>query len=224
MSTPIFDRRCSRPLTGLALTVLALALLAACATRIPAEDRASLRVAGASITVVAPDGFCVDPQSVDVTRAGGRVLFGDCGVLNGEATGALPISAVLTASVSAAPLPGDLSALGDFLTGPGRVTVGRGSPPEAITILDREEEEEVLFLKVEDAGTAPIPGTEPTFWRAFFETGDRLIFGTVTTFSNAPLSDTDQRDLLRVLAARTREANPPEPNEIAPPAEIPPPA
>ncbi|MEM9428196.1 MAG: hypothetical protein AAGA32_01705 [Pseudomonadota bacterium] len=213
MSTPIFDRTRSR-----SLTVLALALLAACATRIPAEDRAALRVAGASITVVAPDGFCVDPQSVDVTRAGGRVLFGDCALLSGEASDASPISAVMTASVSAAPLPGDLSALGDFLTGPGRVTVGRGSPPEAIAILDRRTEDDILFLKIEDAGSASVPGTEPTFWRAFFETGERLIFATVTTFSTAPLSDEVQQDLLRALARRTRDANPPEPDAIAPPA------
>ena len=198
------------------LALCAALLVAGCAVRVPAVDRADLRVAGTRVTVVAPDGFCVDPQSVDVTREGGFMLFGDCSVLNAEAVDGAPEIGVIAASISNAPVPGSLEELEAFLVdGPGIVTLGRSRQAEEISVLFSAISDGVLYVKVQDTGPSPIPGASPAFWRGFFETGDRLVFGTVTGFETAPISDQLSRALLQDLADRTRAANP---EAVAPPA------
>ena len=74
------DRRGRRLLARLVLTG-ALAAVVGCAARLDAPDRASLRVLGETVTVVAPEGLCIDPRSVDVGRAGGFAIVGDCAVV-----------------------------------------------------------------------------------------------------------------------------------------------
>ncbi|QHQ36867.1 hypothetical protein [Algicella marina] len=194
------------------LPVSLVLVLAACAVSIPATDRANLRVAGERLTVVAPGGFCVDPQSVDVTKAGGFLLFGDCAVLNAVAVEGDPISAVISANVGTDGVPGSLEALQAFLVdGPGVVTLGKSGDPEAVKVLESDIADGILFIKIEDTGPSPIPGASPVFWRGFFEAGGRLMFGTVNGFQRGGLSDAAARELLRELAGRTRAANaPPE--------------
>lgn len=199
---------------GWGLALVACLALGACAARVTASDRAELRVQGARVTVVAPEGFCVDPVSVDVNRAGGVLLFGDCLVLGGEAPlDEAPVSGVLAARVSTAPLPGTLTELGDFLTaGPGISTLGRSGTPGSVEVLERVERDGVLFLKIRDSGASPVPGASPVFWRGFFEAGDRLIFGTLTSFRRAEVPDGEAQSVLAELAARTRAANAPPPD------------
>ncbi|MEO0913754.1 MAG: hypothetical protein AAFY59_12315 [Pseudomonadota bacterium] len=187
---------------------LPLLLLAACAVREVAEDRAVLRVAGSPVTVVAPAGFCVDPQSVDVTRAGGRLLFGDCAVLNGVAAEGAPVAAVISASISEEGVPGSLADLRAFLVeGPGVVTLGRSGLPDQVRVRASAVRDGVLYIKIEDRGPSPIPGAAPVFWRGFFEAGERLVIGTVNGFGSG-LSDGASQRILKSLADGTRAANP----------------
>lgn len=222
---PISDQRPGRgprSLAGRIPVLIAAVGLAACAVSIPAADRADVRVAGSRVTVVAPPGFCVDPQSVDVTRAGGFILFGDCAVLNASAPTGAPLGAVVTASVANAGLPGTLEELEAFLTrSPARVTLGKSGEADKISVLGSSRRDGVLYVKVEDLGTQPVPGASPRFWRAMFEAGDRLVIGSITGFSPADLSDSVAQANLKALADATRAANRP-PAATAPAPPVPP--
>ena len=180
-------------------------LLAGCAVSLLAEDRVKVGVNGQDVIVAAPEGLCIDPRSVDVTRAGAFMLMGDCAVLGAE-SGRI-VNAVVTASVSTGGLPGSLEELRTFLTGPGVVTLGKSGELEMVSALSTRIVDDILYVEVRDEGAAPIPGTAEDFWRGFFEVSDRLIGVSVVRFEASPIPDGDARALIASLAAQTRAAN-----------------
>ena len=191
--------------TPISRAVLLLALLAGCAVSLLAEDRVKVDVNGREVVVAAPEGLCIDPRSVDVTRAGAFMLMGDCAVLGGR-TGR-QVNAVITASVSTGGLPGTMEDLRAFLTGPGVVTLGKSGEFDKVSTLATRVREDILFIKVRDEGKPPVPGSSRDFWRAFFEVRGRLVGGAVVGFDSAPVSDAEARGLLASMADRTRAAN-----------------
>ena len=183
-----------------------VALLSGCATSIPAPDRADLRIEGQVVSIVAPAGFCVDPQSVDVTKAGGFVLFSDC-ALTGAAGGTVS-TAVISASVAPTGLNGTLVELQKFLTTePGKITLGRSGDMQAITVVESRVVDDVLLIKVDDRGAQPIRGVSPEIWRGFFVAGGRAVTATVSGAAEGGTSDIHARRYLGQLAASTRAAN-----------------
>lgn len=201
MSTPI-SRAARAGVAGL------LGLLAACATSLPAADRAEVRVLGETVTIVAPAGLCVDPASLDVGRAGGYMLITGCDVLGATAPTAGPgLPGVLAVSVTSGDLPGSLADLETFLTGPGITTLGKSGQPNAISIRARSRTSDALYIKVRDTGPQPIPGASAEFWRVFFDAGPRLVSASLTGFADSSISDAQARAVLTELVARTRAAN-----------------
>lgn len=181
----------------------------ACATSLGGADRADLRVEGARITVVAPSGLCVDPQSLDVRRAGGFLLISDC-ALFAEAPGPVEgLNGVISVAISTGGLPESLEELEAFLTGPARVALGVSGRGEDVTILATRQRPDTLAIKVRDAGPLPVPGTSDTFWRILFPAGPRLVTAVLTPFEGAPLSDAAALGLLDDLVRNTQAANPP---------------
>ncbi|MSU89424.1 hypothetical protein GE300_07320 [Rhodobacteraceae bacterium 2CG4] len=201
MSTPICDPLRRGALAGL------VALLAACATSLPAPDRADVRVLGETVTIVAPQGLCVDPASLDVGRAGGFMLITDCAVIGEVAATGPGLPGVLTVSVTTGDLPGTLADLEAFVTGPGLLTLGKSGRPEAVSIRARSRTPEALFVKIRDTGPQPVPGAAPEFWRVFFDAGPRLVSASLTGFSDAALSDAQAQRVLSELVVRTLGAN-----------------
>ena len=182
--------------------------LAGCAATLPEPQTASLRVEGERIRIATPDGLCVDPRSLDVTREGGFLLLADC-VLFAEAPDRpVAFDGVMAVSVSTGGLPEDLGVLAELLKGPGRAVLGRSNDPDAISVLATRIEDEALFLKVRDAGAAMIPGAQRTGWRVFFPAGPRLVTAAVTGFEGADIPDARALGLLRELIAATQAANP----------------
>jgi len=201
MSTPI-----SKAVRAGALGLLGL--LAACATSLPAADRAEVRVLGETVTIVAPAGICVDPASLDVGRAGGYMLITGCDVLGATAPSAGPgLPGVLAVSVTTGDLPGTLADLETFVTGPGLVTLGKSGRPDAISIRTRSRTDDALFIKVRDTGPQPIPGAAPEFWRVFFDAGPRLVSASLTGFAGNTIGDTQAQQILSELVVRTLDAN-----------------
>jgi hypothetical protein len=192
-------------------SLLVLPLLAACAGNgvQEAPNRLALNVAGADVTVVAPQGLCFDPRSTDVNSRGAFLLVADCAVTgNGDADSAA-LAGVMTATVSNAGLPGTLDDLRGFLSSPGGLqTLGKSGEAGKVTILSSEIVDDTLLMKIEDTGTQPLPGAAPVFWRAFFESADRLIGLSMLTFSGAEASDADATAMLRAMAQATIAANP----------------
>jgi len=191
--------------TRICRTGVACLLLAGCAVSLLSEDRVEVGVNGQDVVVAAPDGLCIDPRSVDVTRAGAFMLMGDCAALGGESARA--VNAVVTASVSTGGLPGTLDDLQGFLTGPGVVTLSKSGELEKVSALTTRIVDDILFIKVRDEGRPAVPGATQEFWRGFFEVSGRLIGASVVGFDTAPISDAQARGLIGSLAVRTRAAN-----------------
>ena len=179
-----------------------------CAATLPEPEMASLRVEGERIRIAAPEGFCVDPRSLDVRREGGFLLLADCVLFADAPDRPVEFDGVVAVSISTGGLPEDLAELAELLSGPGRAVLGRSGDAEAISVLDTRIEADALFLKVRDAGAPAIPGAQRTGWRVFFPVGPRLVTAAVTGFEGADIPDARALALLRELIAATQAANP----------------
>jgi hypothetical protein len=195
----------------------ALLALAACETGGGAArpiDRTSVDVAGQSVTVAAPSGFCIDTQSTRVSGGGAFVLVTDCQLLGFPTTRPEPVGAVLTASLSqgtAGPgaAPGDLSALGAFFaTAEGRAVLGRSGDATRTRIISSRERNGVLYLLVEDQGPQPVPGIAPQFWRAFLTVRGRMAALSVLEFAGSGVASDQKLGYLQSFADAIQAANP----------------
>ncbi|MHA3915803.1 hypothetical protein [Halovulum sp. GXIMD14793] len=181
-------------------------MLSACVQT--ADTAATLRVANKSITVAAPDGYCLDRQSADVSAAGGFVLFGDCRLLDVDLAGGDSPGTVITASVTTEGLNGTLQELRQFLTTePGKIMLGRSGQMHAIHVRRSIIQDDILLIKVEDSGPQPILGVSPVIWRGFFLAGGRVITTTVSGSAAADVTDFHAIRLIGQLATRTRAIN-----------------
>lgn len=200
-----------------ALPVAAVFGLAACAEGIAlsAPDRAAFSVAGETIAVAAPAGFCIDEESTTTGPAGAFVMVSDCGLLGEEGGASPPVGAMMTAAISANP---DLIAEGgettlddleEFLaTHRGLAMVGRSGDPNATRILQTTRGGDILYVLVEDRGASPLSGVEPRFWRAFLTVNGRLAALSIQGFDGASPGLEAGLDYLAAFARSLRAANP----------------
>jgi hypothetical protein len=195
----------------LATLGLALLLLAGCdpaAFSTSAPSRARVTVSGQPVTIAAPPGFCVDPESTRVDAAGAFVMMGDCVLLGAGGPGGRPVGGILTAAVSSGGLTGEgdaAASLEDILafvgTPEGRALVGRSGRPDRIRIRHAELGRDTLYLLVEDQGPQPI--LDRQFWRAFIN-----VKGRMTVLSEIGFADPQKGlDRLAALAAQIKAAN-----------------
>lgn len=206
--------RTSRPLLA-----AALALLAACdpATMGAGARSATVPVAGRSIAVMAPAGFCVDPASTNVSASGAFVMVSDCALLGGrppEGDGG-PIGAVMTASISAAGLAAggapaqSLTEIQRFAgTSDGRAMLSRSGRGDSVRIRATRTRNGVLYLLIEDRGPQPIEGIEPQFWRAFLDVQGQMTVLSVLGFEGAGVGPSQGLAYLQAFADTIQRANP----------------
>ena len=210
--------RISEALRAAALGLVGLSL-AACdpATMAgSAPSRTKVNVAGRSVTVAAPPGFCVDAKSTTVNAEGAFVLMSDCALLGSQpASSRPPIGAALTASISTGALTGEgdasdtLQDLQEFAaTREGRAVLGRSSQPDRVRILDTQVKGGVLYVLVEDRGRMPIAGIDRQFWRAFLEVNGRMTALSELGFEGAGIGPQQGLDQLAALARSIQAANP----------------
>lgn len=191
----------------------ALAALGGCATSLGGPpDSVTLPVAGRSVTVAGPPGFCIDAQSTTTGAPGAFVLLADCALLGGTPIDTPPVGAVLTASVASAPAgEGDaptltLVRLARYLETPtGRALLGRSG--EGVRVLASRNRGEVLYLFVEDRGPQPVAGIDPRFWRAFLDIEDRLVVLSLLAFEDGGIDPQQALDLVVRFADATGRAN-----------------
>lgn len=202
--------------TSEALAIAALGLLAACdpATMGAAPSRTEVTVAGRSVTVAAPPGFCVDRASTAVSADGAFVLMSDCALLGAAASARPPVAAALTASISAGGLAGEgdaadtLEDLQAFAATPdGRALLGRSGRPERVRILASQVRDGVLYVLVEDRGPMPVAGIDPRFWRAFLEVNDRMAVLSELGFGDSGADPQQGLNRLAALARSIQAAN-----------------
>lgn len=199
--------------------VAAAALLAACdpATMAGSQaSRARLDVAGQTIVIAAPAGYCIDPKSTTRTADGAFVLLSDCSLFG--AAGGKPDArgSALTASVSSGSL---LEAEGDAADGladleafaasrRGRAVLSRSGQPDRVRILNTQTSGGVLYVLVEDRGRLPIAGLDRQFWRAFLEVNGRTVALSDLSFQGGAASPQGALNRLAAFARAIQSANP----------------
>ena len=197
----------TRPRLFLAL----IPFLAAC-TFSPTEGILRARTVnsgGTEIVVAGPPGFCIDERLVDEARVGAFIFLSDCAVnpaANGPTIARVPISAVLTASISNKGLPNAeagmstaLADLQDFLETPfGQLTLSKSRNPETLELLFIERTNNAVYAYIEDLTQTTRTGESPRFWRAFTEVNGRLAALSATGYNAA---DPDQERIKRILVA-----------------------
>jgi hypothetical protein len=135
------------------------------------------------------------------------MFLSDCRVVASTGKAArVPISSILTASVSPTGLAGSengmkpaLSTLGQFLATPvGVFTLGKSHVKGATSILQTKQTDTALYLLVEDKAFSDDAGVSNRYWRAFTEVNGRLVALSVTGYSD---SDPEEKRSLRIIRA-----------------------
>lgn len=162
-------------------------------------------VADSEVVIASPNGFCIDRATIDENAKGTFMFLSDCRVVASTRQAArVPISAILTASISPTGLVGRengtkaaLSALGEFLATPvGLFTLGKSHVDGAVSILATKQTDTALYLLVEDRAFTDRVGVSNRYWRAFFEVNGRLVALSVTGYSD---KDPEEERSLRII-------------------------
>jgi hypothetical protein len=213
MSTRISDGRGPR----LGILAVATALLSGClmdpgslAFVTGPDPVSAVRVSNSDVTIVGPEGYCVDPGSSRDRAAGSFVMLGSCETLRGTGDGP-GRPAVLTALVSPEsdpPLVPDPAQLERFFRSQaGQAALAHDGRADSITLLRFDREGPVLFLKIRDrSADRPAPLSDIS-WRAVFPMKDRLVALSVTGHDDLPVEDTDMRRVLNRFLAAVLAAN-----------------
>jgi len=201
------------------LLLALLPFLAACAFS-PTEGILRSRVVnagGVDITVAGPQGFCIDERLVDEARVGAFIFLSDCAANPGEgpSIARVPISAVLTASISNKGLPGAEAGMGPalaqleaFLRTPfGQLTLSKSHNPDTLNVLSITRTNNAIYAFVQDATPTTHTGESPRFWRAFTEVNGRLAALSATGYNAADLDQKRIKAILEAFVASMHAAN-----------------
>lgn len=190
-----------------AVPVLAALALAACAAMGPPVTR--IAVQGGAVTVVAPEGYCVDRGSVRDRADGAFVLIGNCAALSADGPQA-PVPVALTANVSAAmpqvpaPSPAELES---FLRSPdGRAMLARDDNPASVKVLQSTRRGDVVTLRLRDSSGDPDLVSQD-IWRAVWWQEGRAVALTVAPLASRPVSSDAAAGILRAFADATHAAS-----------------
>ncbi len=202
------------------VAMLACLGLAGCQLALPAAGVAnsdhvagqtSVRLASSDLILTAPDGFCVDQNSVKDTQRVGFVMMADCAALHGTAAQGASLKLVmLTASVSA-PL-GDATSLQSqtlaqfFETTEGRAVLSRSGDPSQVSANASVLSGDILVLRASD--------TSPTLHKGLAQDESRVIViakGRLVSLTGIPLIAThaarNNADALVIELARQLKAD-----------------
>ena len=178
----------------------------------------TVKAGGASVVVAAPEGFCIDERTVDQSRAGAFVFLSDCAMTQnaGPTIARVPISAVLTASVSNSGLPGGEQGLGQaladlqaFLQTPiGQASLGKSGNMTTISLLSLTRTENAVIAFVEDTTITTTTAESPRFWRAFTEVGGRLVALSATGYNRYDPDQARIEQIIMAFIASLHAANP----------------
>ncbi len=202
------------------LPVFILLSISAC-TFSPTEgihQSLSVSAGGADVIISGPPGFCIDERTTEESRAGAFVFLSDCAITADASPtiARVPISAVLTASVSNSGLPGAeagieaaLAELQGFLESPiGQVSLGKSGNINTITVLSLDHDQIAVYAFVEDTTLTTTTGESPRFWRAFTQVGGRLVALSATGYNREDPEQERIQQILIAFVAALQAANP----------------
>ena len=195
---------------------LALLGLAGCAGVIDVGRSApqSVSVAGDSVLISGPPGYCIDQSATRDAEDGAFVLLGSCASISRDASRPHPDApGLLTVTVSNGVIDGedmstylrDLTAF--FQTEDGRAALSRDGVAASVEVLETRVSDGVLFLHARDASGNTL-GVADEYWRALFGVRDRLLTVTVVAYSSAPLTPDAGASTLDAFTNRILSDNP----------------
>lgn len=215
MSTWI--NRARRGAVATASAIAVAGLLSACVMPAGLGTRASaprtVAVAGGTLQIGAPQGFCVDQSTLRDDGASAFVLFGNCAALSGNPADPRPAHpVVLTAAVSSGAEIGDLKDSfpqmeGFFRSDAGRAALSRDGTAKTVEVLDVRTEEDLLLVRLSDSAPMGGAAVAETYWRAITAVKGRILSIAVLPLKDRPTEDAAQLEILRQFAARIRSLN-----------------
>lgn len=171
------------------------------------RTKAQFNVAGTRVTIAAPQGWCIDPDSARRSADGAFVLLTDCALLGRSGAAAGRRGVALAASVSDGTivrLESDAEGLSELrafaATRDGRSVLGRSGQPDRVRILATETTGGIYYVLVEDRGALPVAGLDREFWRAFLDVKGRTVALSTLGFTG----ESDAQASLNELVAFAR--------------------
>ena len=180
----------------------------------------TIAVAGDSIVIGGPRGYCVDKSSSRLRGQTAFVLLGGCAVLSGDDHDEVPtFPGILTASVDqrgfGTATPETLDKLAKFVTTTdGRAVLARDGRAESVNVLGVLRDNSAVLIHLQDESGFQIPGIEATYWRGLFELNGRLITASVLGFKDHPLPAREGLTTLQAFLARIRKETPSSPDAM----------
>ncbi|MEM1385570.1 MAG: hypothetical protein AAF713_03865 [Pseudomonadota bacterium] len=189
------------------------------------EERAAFQVGGQSVTVMAAEGFCISPETIEADGDAAFLMLSEClpivpafelGVLEPvplRKDRAVSRPSLMTISLSAEPLvepalgrQAALSELGDFLrSAQGRRMLARHGEGDDIEIRDMRRIGDALYVQV----TEPegLGFFAPDYWRAFLEVRGRPVLVTISGLAGRMPEPDQMLGLLALQVTQLRTAN-----------------
>ena len=150
----------------------------------------STRLARGAITVIGPDGYCIDPTTLRKTSNGGFAAIASCNIMSGGQDGPIVEPALMTVTVSpatgTAPSPADLAdALGT-------------------TLLQDRELSALAVGQMASGGESAFEGSDPRHWRGAFVIGRHLIGVTLYAPQGSPMLGPQGAAFLNTVSSAIR--------------------
>ncbi len=170
-----------------------------------------LSVAGGTVVVAGPEGYCIDRPASRDSDATAFVLLAGCAAVTRKPYAPRPrVPALLTASVTGdvpagRGLAGQAARMkGFFASAEGRAALARDGRAESVEIIEMFARDGAFFIHARDSSAGTGPGLGPEYWRAIFEVNGRMVTASVAAFANRPISDDAGQATLGLFVARIR--------------------
>lgn len=173
-------------------------------------------VAGKSVVIAGPPGYCVYAPATRDRDSGAFVLLGSCAAIARNRNSPTPETpAMLTASVSgisAAKIGNAQSGLRAFFRSEaGRATLARDGRATSVRILETRARGDAFYIHLSDSSDNEFPSLATDYWRGLFDVRGRIVTFSVHSFSDEPMTSRLELATLDAFAVRIRNENPPAP-------------
>jgi len=195
----------------------AMTLLAGCLEdggfALGSAPQTRMAVAGGTVTVAGPDGYCVDRGASRDAGGSSFVLLASCPAVTGrDDLPAPPFPALLTATVAApevgaGPVSDQSAALRRYFgSSTGRSALARDGDPGNVDVIRTLSRDGLFVIQARDSSPDETGALGQAHWRAIFDAGGHVVSASVVALSERPLSDDAGLALVTEFAERIRRA------------------
>ncbi len=161
-----------------------------------AKPFAQVPLAGGAVIVAGPEGYCIDPETLDSRRLRGFAVIASCHILTAGQLDSPVIPSLVTVTV-------------------GRQQDGDGLPsPRALAALaeaplvEGDQSDDMVAALLGQGGDALLEGGDPRHWRAAFLQGEYLVALALYAPQNSAKTGPAGLDFLRQVKTRIQNLSP----------------